>query len=145
MRWQDHISADPNVCHGKACIKGTRVTVSVILDNLAEDLDINEIVRSYPSVKRDDVQAVIRYAAELARERIIPFAPGSGVMRFKIHDNLPVEVALRLRTTGHNATTVKEQDMVGDPDTMLSEACRREQMALVTLALDCENFGVPMP
>ncbi len=76
MRWQDHISVDPNVCHGKACVAGTRVMVSVILDNLAEDFDIDEIVRSYPSVKRADVQAVIRYAADLASERIIPFVPG---------------------------------------------------------------------
>ncbi len=76
MRWQDHISVDPNVCHGKACIAGTRVMVSVILDNLAEDLDIDEIMRSYPSVKREDVQAVIKYAADLASERIILIAPG---------------------------------------------------------------------
>ncbi len=76
MRWQDHISVDPNVCHGKACIAGTRFMVSVILDNLAEELDIDEIVRSYPSVKRADVQAVIKYAADLASERIIPLAPG---------------------------------------------------------------------
>ena len=76
MRWQDHISVDPSICHGKACIAGTRVMVSVILDNLAEDFDVDEIVRNYPSVKRVDVQAVIRYAADLASERIIPFTPG---------------------------------------------------------------------
>ncbi|MCH8854577.1 MAG: DUF5615 family PIN-like protein [Planctomycetes bacterium] len=57
-------------------------------------------------------------------------------MRFKIDENLPVEIALRLRTAGHDATTVTEQNMVGDSDTTLSEACRREQMALVTLDLD---------
>ena len=62
-------------------------------------------------------------------------------MRFKIDENLPVEVALRLRTAGHDATTVTEQDMVGDPDATLSEACRREQMALVTLDFaDIRNY-----
>ncbi|MCH8969045.1 MAG: DUF5615 family PIN-like protein [Planctomycetes bacterium] len=57
-------------------------------------------------------------------------------MRFKIDENLPVEVALRLRTAGHDATTVTEQDMVGDPDATLSVACQREQRALITLDLD---------
>ena len=76
MRWQDHISVDPNVCHGKACIAGTRVMVSVILDNLAEDLDIDEIVRSYPSVKHQDIHAVLRYAAELSKERVVRLKGG---------------------------------------------------------------------
>ena len=50
MNWQDFITVDPNVCHGKACIKGTRVMVTVILDNLAAGLDAEEIVKSYPTV-----------------------------------------------------------------------------------------------
>ncbi len=66
-------------------------------------------------------------------------------MRFKIDENLPVEVALRLRTAGHDATTVTEQDMVGDPDTTLLEACRREQMALVTLDLDFADIRTYPP
>ena len=47
-----------------------------LIREVAEEFDIDEIVRSYPSVKRADVQAVIKYAADLASERIIPFAPG---------------------------------------------------------------------
>lgn len=71
MNWQDYITVDPNVCHGKACIKGTRVMVSVILDNLAAGLAPNEIMSSYPSLTREAVQAAIMYAAELARERVV--------------------------------------------------------------------------
>ena len=71
MNWQDYITVDPNVCHGKACIKGTRIMVSVILDNLAADLTPDEILRSYPSLDREAVQAAITYAAELARERVV--------------------------------------------------------------------------
>ncbi len=66
MRWQDYIMVDPKVCHGKACIKDTRVMVSVILDNLAAGSTPDEIVRSYPSVSREAIQAAIAYAAELA-------------------------------------------------------------------------------
>ena len=72
MNWRDYITVDPNVCHGKACIKGTRIMVSVILDNLAADLAPDEILRSYPSLDREALQAAIIYAAELARERIVP-------------------------------------------------------------------------
>jgi len=71
MNWQDYITVDPGVCHGKACIKGTRIMVSVVLDNLAAGLTIDEIVRSYPSLSREAVQAAIAYAAELTRERVV--------------------------------------------------------------------------
>jgi len=71
MNWTEHITVEPNVCHGKACIRGTRVIVSVILDNLAAGLSPADIVRSYPSLKPDDVAAAMAYAAELARERVV--------------------------------------------------------------------------
>jgi len=71
MRWQDYITVDPAVCHGRACIKGTRIMVSVVLDNLAAGLTTDEIVRSYPSLSREAIQAAISYAAELGRERVV--------------------------------------------------------------------------
>ena len=71
MNWQEMIVADPAVCHGKACIRGTRIMVSVILDNLAVGLTPDEIVHSYPTLSIAAVQAAIAYAAELARERIV--------------------------------------------------------------------------
>ena len=76
MSWQDRITVDAEVCHGKACIKGTRVMVSVVLDNLAAGESPDEIMQGY-HLQREDVQAAMAYAVELARERIIPFMPGS--------------------------------------------------------------------
>ena len=70
MHWQDYISVDPNICHGKACIAGTRVMVTVILDSLAEGLRAEEIVAHYPSVSREAVQAALLYAAELEDTRV---------------------------------------------------------------------------
>ena len=70
--WRDRITSDPSVCHGQACIRGTRIPVSVLLDNLAAGLDPAQILASYPSVRSEDVQAAMQYAAELARERLIP-------------------------------------------------------------------------
>jgi uncharacterized protein (DUF433 family) len=71
MRWRDYIATDPSICHGQACIKGARIPVSVVLDNLAAGLDEAEIVRSYPALTREAVRAATAYAAELARERIV--------------------------------------------------------------------------
>ena len=71
MNWRDHITVDPEICHGKACIAGTRVLVTTVLDNLASGLDSEEITRSYPSVSRKAVRAAISYAAALANERVV--------------------------------------------------------------------------
>ena len=71
MKWQEYITVDPDVCHGRACIKGTRIMVSVVLDNLAAGLTSEEIMRSYPSLNHEAVQAAIAYAAELGRERVV--------------------------------------------------------------------------
>jgi uncharacterized protein (DUF433 family) len=71
MDWRSRVSADPAICHGQACIRGTRIPVSVVLDNLAASLTPEQIVESYPSSSREDVSAAVAYAAELARERII--------------------------------------------------------------------------
>ena len=71
MTWEDHVTVDPTVCHGQACIKGTRVMVSVVLDNLAAGVPFEEIVQSYPSVTREGILACIQYAAELAKERLV--------------------------------------------------------------------------
>jgi uncharacterized protein (DUF433 family) len=74
--WRERISVDPIVCHGRVCIKGTRLMVSVILDNLAAGETAEEIMRGY-HVERADIEAAMHYAAELAREEIIPLAPGA--------------------------------------------------------------------
>jgi uncharacterized protein (DUF433 family) len=71
MEWRNRISTDPAICHGKACIKGTRIMVSVVLDNLAAGQSLNDILRLYPTLHKDDVTAAIAYAAELARERVV--------------------------------------------------------------------------
>ncbi|MGZ5446214.1 MAG: DUF433 domain-containing protein [Thermoanaerobaculia bacterium] len=71
MEWREYIAVEPNICHGQACLIGTRVPVSVILDNLAAHVPPDEILRSYPSMTREGIDACIAYAAELARERVV--------------------------------------------------------------------------
>ncbi|HJR80672.1 MAG TPA: DUF433 domain-containing protein [Anaerolineales bacterium] len=67
MDWQPYITVDSDVNHGKASIKGTRIPVSVILDNLAAGLTEKEIIASYPSLDSDSIHAAIAYAAYIKR------------------------------------------------------------------------------
>ena len=64
------MSVNPAVCHGKACIRGTRIMISVILDNIAAGVDRGGILASYPSLTLEGIDAALAYAAEMrARER----------------------------------------------------------------------------
>lgn len=71
MEWQEHVTVDPTICHGKACIRGTRVLVSSILDNIAAGETKEAILESYPTITVEAINAAIAYAADLARERVI--------------------------------------------------------------------------
>lgn len=71
MDWRDRISINPQVCHGKPCIKGTRIWVSLILDFLASGSTVEEIIQEYPHLSKEDIQACMAYGAEAARERYI--------------------------------------------------------------------------
>ncbi len=62
--WRERISFSPLVCHGRACIRGTRIMVSVILDNFAEGVDRSEILASYPTLQPQDIDAALAYGAE---------------------------------------------------------------------------------
>jgi len=73
-----HIAIDPKVCFGKPVIRGTRIWVALIMDNLAEGTSEEEIIRNYPQLTHDDIRAALAYAAEMTRERILPIGAGSG-------------------------------------------------------------------
>jgi len=68
----DRITIDPNICHGQACIKGTRIPVHQIIGMLANGDTIEDLLKEYPSLTRDDVLACLDYAASLAQEQITP-------------------------------------------------------------------------
>jgi len=75
MNWQERITSDPNVCHGKPCIKGTRVMVSVVIDNLAAGESHEAIIRGY-NIAEEDIQAALHYVADLARDRLLALPIG---------------------------------------------------------------------
>jgi len=68
QNWRERISINPAVCHGRACVRGTRILVSVIVDNVAAGVPHEEILQSYPALTRADIDAALPYAAELTRE-----------------------------------------------------------------------------
>ncbi|HRH86908.1 MAG TPA: DUF433 domain-containing protein [Rubrivivax sp.] len=72
MDWKQLISVDPKIMHGAVCFRGTRIPVSVVLDNLAAGETAEAILHEYPSLGPEHIPAAIAYAAELARERILP-------------------------------------------------------------------------
>lgn len=76
MTWRERITVDPAVCHSKPCIKGTRVMVSVVLDNIAAGETADQIAITYHLAK-EDVQAALQYAAELARGRVVYLESGA--------------------------------------------------------------------
>lgn len=78
LDWRTRVTVDPAVCHGKACIKGTRIPVTVILDNLQAGDTPEAVLREYPTLRQDDIRAALGYAAWIAREEEdIPLHPES--------------------------------------------------------------------
>ena len=68
------ISIDPAVCFGKPCIRGTRIWVSLIVENLSEGVTEAELLAAYPQLTIEDIRAALAYAAEMTKERVIPLA-----------------------------------------------------------------------
>ena len=69
---KQRISVDPNICHGQACIKGTRIPVHQIVRMLANGDTIEDLLKEYPSITREDILACLDYAASLAEEQVSP-------------------------------------------------------------------------
>lgn len=72
MRWQDHIVSTPDTLHGTPRFRGTRIAVSIVLENLAAGVTSAELREQYPTLPADAVPAALAYAADLARDRIVP-------------------------------------------------------------------------
>jgi len=70
-KWQDQIVIDPDLHHGDACIKGTRIPVTIIVGSLGDGLTEEEILAAYPQLKTEHIQAALAYAAEIMRDELI--------------------------------------------------------------------------
>jgi uncharacterized protein (DUF433 family) len=76
MSWQEHISVDPQVLVGKPVVKGTRISVELVLRQMANGWTVEQILDSYPNLNADDIRACLAYASEVLRdERVVPLQP----------------------------------------------------------------------
>ena len=75
MSWEDRIERNPEVLVGKPVVKGTRISVELVIELLADGWDAHELLDGYPSLSRDDIRACLYYAAEALRaERARPMS-----------------------------------------------------------------------
>ena len=68
----DRITFDPQIMGGRACIRGMRITVATVLDQLAAGASVDEVLADYPYLERDDINQALAYAGSLAREDVVP-------------------------------------------------------------------------
>ncbi|OGG46519.1 MAG: hypothetical protein A3F84_15885 [Candidatus Handelsmanbacteria bacterium RIFCSPLOWO2_12_FULL_64_10] len=68
----ERISVDPKICHGRPCVRGTRIMVWLVVEYLANGDSIEQILEAHPDLAREDVQACLSFAARMTRERVIP-------------------------------------------------------------------------
>jgi uncharacterized protein (DUF433 family) len=71
----DRITFAPNVMGGRACIRGMRITVSLVINLVANGMSTAEILQEYPDLEAEDIQQALGYAAALANDEFHPFAP----------------------------------------------------------------------
>ena len=66
------VEARPDICGGEACVKGTRIPVSIVLSHLAAGEDIPTVLKNFPKLTLEDIQACLIFASELAHEKVLP-------------------------------------------------------------------------
>jgi len=76
MNWRKRIAIDSAIHHGKPCIKGTRVPVSVIVGSIAEGHSVERIIESWPQLTADDIRAALKFAAEVVANADVTMANG---------------------------------------------------------------------
>jgi uncharacterized protein (DUF433 family) len=69
-KWRDRIVCDPDLRHGEPCIRGTRVPVSILVASLAE-MTLDELLKAYPQLAREDIQAALLYASEASHNTLV--------------------------------------------------------------------------
>ncbi len=75
MNYSDQISIDPKIMVGKPCIKGTRITVELIVERLSEGETIEDLLIAYPHITKENILAALQYAVHILKnDEILPIA-----------------------------------------------------------------------
>jgi hypothetical protein len=108
---------------------GTRVTLPTVLSSLAAGDSVEQILAAFPSLKAEDVQAAITFAAASAEEDL-PVSGSAYSMRIKLDENLPVTLASALTNLGHDVHTVTGESLTGCGDREIWDRCPRRKAVL---------------
>ncbi len=71
IHWQDYVVIDPKIHHGEPCIKGTRVPVAILVGSIADGMNFDEVLKEYPQITREAIQAALAYAADVLRQDVL--------------------------------------------------------------------------
>ena len=128
------ITIDPAVCHGKPCVRGLRYPVETLLELLSSGMTIDEILADYEDLERDDLLAVLAFAARLARSRRLqPVSP----MNFLVDAQLPRRMTAWLTAAGCDAVhTLDLPDGNRTTDEQINDVADREQRLVVSKDAD---------
>ena len=126
----ERISVNPNICHGQACVKGTRIPVHQIIRMLANGDRIDQLLDDYPSLKAEDIYACLDYAASLAEEQITPIdSRGKRSMKILVDENIPATTVTELREQGHDVLDIRGTSDQGMADQELWQKAVQEATA----------------
>jgi uncharacterized protein (DUF433 family)/predicted nuclease of predicted toxin-antitoxin system len=140
MDWQARIVVDPEILVRKPVIKGTRLAVEFIIDLLAQGWTEADILRNYPGLARQDIQACLASASTaLKAEKVYPLAvPEAQHVRILADENFPGDAVIALRERGHDIAWVRS-DAPGSSDPQIIARAQAEGRVLVTFDKDlCE-------
>ena len=117
--------------------------VWLIVQYLANGDSLEEILRAYASLTREDAQACLAYAAKMTRERILPIR-GYLLMRFKLDENADARWREPLEQAGYEVSTAAEESLQGVEDPIIAQTCRKLGLCLITADLDfCQIVDYP--
>lgn len=109
MRPNDRIIIDPNVLVGKPILRGTRISVELLLELLSNGWSHEEILKNYPQIRRVDILAALKYAAISEGRTRVPRTTEGKSVTFIADENIPYEVIKRLRGAGAAIISVPEE------------------------------------
>jgi len=135
----ERITFDPAIMGGRACIRGMRVTVALLINLVANGMTSAEIMDAYPYLEREDIRQALQYAAWLAKEQVhrtSPFLSSCAGMRFLLDMGILPKIMIALRQGGHDAIHLLDQQLHKLPDPAMLEKARHENRILLTHDLD---------
>jgi uncharacterized protein (DUF433 family) len=139
--WREWVTSSPTVMHGQACIRGTRIPVSVVLGSLADGMSVDEIIAEYPSLSPEAIPAALAYGAALASEELLPWPDRPAEVRIKLDENMGQRHRELLAAHGHETDSVVDEGLGGADDDVVASAAAREGRMLVTLDLDFADIA----